>query len=196
MASADGAPRRRLPRAGRPAPRAREALLPLPRPRRLRTLPGWPRLPEARRQDAAPRLLRAVEPAAVPPRRALHRPRPVAGRVQVVPGQPGALPAQSGRVRTVRRGGVAVAGALLLASCGSGGSSSPADGSGGSASPPHSVATGPQTLEPDPPSSSDTSAGSAEHPVAAAPEVHVLQWKRVAGSTDDLVTVGEGWTLT
>jgi hypothetical protein len=24
----------------------------------------------------------------------------------------------------------------------------------------------------------------------------VLQWKRVAGSTDDLVTVGEGWTLT
>jgi hypothetical protein len=84
--------------------------------------------------------------------------------------------------------------ALALASCGDGGSSSPADdGSGGSASPPHIIESSPETLEP---TQSAGPQGSAEHPVAVEPKKAVLDWKSVAGSTDDVVTVGDGWTLT
>jgi hypothetical protein len=68
---------------------------------------------------------------------------------------------------------VAAAGAvtLVLAGCGTGGSSSGPSGR-----------TGP--------------VGSPEHPVAATPRQDLLAWTSVPGPTADLVTVGDGWTLT
>jgi hypothetical protein len=97
-------------------------------------------------------------------------------------------------VRSVRRAVAAGAVALALSACGSSGSSSPEDtGSGGSASPPHVVDSSPQTLEPTPSTSQE---GSAEHPVAAEPTTALLDWQRVKGSTEALVTTGDGWTLT
>jgi hypothetical protein len=88
----------------------------------------------------------------------------------------------------------AVAASLVLTSCGTGGSSPPADdGSGGSASPPHVVESSPETLEP---TQSASPQGSAEHPATAEPTRALLDWKTVRGSTEDLVTVGDGWTLT
>jgi hypothetical protein len=61
-------------------------------------------------------------------------------------------------------------------------------------SPPHTVDTSPVTLDPSP-SSNDT-IGSAEHPAAAKVTDDLLAWKPVPGPTKDLVTVGDGWTLT
>jgi hypothetical protein len=62
--------------------------------------------------------------------------------------------------------------------------------------PPHTVETSPESLAP---STSDRTAASAlgtpDHPVAADATTELLHWKRVPGSTDDLVTVGDGWTL-
>jgi hypothetical protein len=95
--------------------------------------------------------------------------------------------------RSTARGLVAVAAALVLAACGNSGSSAPADdGSGDSASPPHTIASSPET----PASTQTTTQGSAEHPFAVEPEQAELDWKSVTGSTEDLVTVGGGWTLT
>ena len=48
------------------------------------------------------RVLRAVEPAALRPLRAVHRPGPVARCVPQLPGQPGALPAQHRRLMRAR----------------------------------------------------------------------------------------------
>jgi hypothetical protein len=96
-------------------------------------------------------------------------------------------------VRSVRRGVAAVAAALVLVSCGNGGSSPTAGDSGGSASPPHEIDSSPATPEP---TDSASAEGSAEHPTAATPTKALLDWKTVPGSTDDLVTVGDGWTLT
>ncbi len=88
----------------------------------------------------------------------------------------------------------AAAAAVVLTSCGTGSSSSPTDDrSGGSASPPHTIATSPVTLEPTP---SDSTVGSAESPVVTAAGRDLLDWKPVPGSSEDLVTVGDGWTLT
>jgi hypothetical protein len=38
--------------------------------------------------------------------------------------------------------------------------------------------------------------GSADHPEPAAPVRALLDWKNVPGPTEDLVTAGDGWTLT
>lgn len=72
---------------------------------------------------------------------------------------------------------------LLVAACGSGGSSS-AHGT-----------TSPSTAPPSTSSGSPT-AGSSGHPVAVAPRSDLLAWHAVPGSTRDLVTVGHGWRLT
>jgi hypothetical protein len=97
-------------------------------------------------------------------------------------------------LRSTARGLVAVAAATVLASCGNGGSSSSLDdGSGGSASPPHVIESSPETPVS---TQSPPAQGSAEHPAPLEPRKAVLDWKPVAGSTEDLVTVGEGWTLT
>ena len=91
--------------------------------------------------------------------------------------------------------GVALAAAVLvLASCGSGSSSTPADDpSGGSVRPPHIVESTPVTPLP---STGDSSLGSPESPTAVTAAQGLLDWRAVPGSTKDLVTVGEGWTLT
>src|SRR4051812_150732 len=202
MAAADGAAHRRLPRAGGPAPGAAPALLPVPRPRRLRSLPGRPRVSQARRENPAG-LLRALEPAALPSRRAVHRPGAVAQRLPVLSGQRGALPAQSRRLMVVRRE-VTAAVALLalslvlppvLTGCREGSSSSPSGGpSGPVATAPHTTpSSGTPTSTPSP---TDDAVGSPERPVAAAVGTTLLDWKSVPGSTENVVTVGDGWTLT
>jgi hypothetical protein len=94
-------------------------------------------------------------------------------------------------VKPVRRAVVAATAALALTSCGS--SSSSPTGDGSVASPSHTVASGSRTSEPSP---SATQLGNPEHPVAAAVGTALLHWTHVPGSTDDLVTVGEGWRLT
>ena len=97
---------------------------------------------------------------------------------------------------TVRRVVTAVAAALALSSCGSTSSSTPTSSSGGSgpvASPPHTLASGSHTVGPSP---SDRPVGSPEHPVVATLAQAPLSWKAVPGSPQDLVTVGEQWTLT
>jgi hypothetical protein len=97
-------------------------------------------------------------------------------------------------VRSVRREVTAVAAALVLASCGTGTSSSPGDAvSGPVANPPHTIATDTGSPEPTP---SESVLGSAEHPEPAAPVRALLDWKNVPGPTEDLVTAGDGWTLT
>ena len=73
VVAADDAPRGRLPGAAGAAPDPAQAVLPLPRRRRLRPLPGRPRLRQERRPADPDRLLRAVEPAALRPLRAVHR---------------------------------------------------------------------------------------------------------------------------
>jgi hypothetical protein len=97
-------------------------------------------------------------------------------------------------VSSVRRCVAAGAAALVLASCGAGGSSSPGDSgsiSGPVASPPHTIVTS----SPEP-SDEESPVGSPEHPEAAAPTEALLDWRNVPGSTEDLVTVGDDWTLT
>jgi hypothetical protein len=99
----------------------------------------------------------------------------------------------------VRRAARAGAGALVLAlaaaGCGASSSTgtpvSTGDHSGPVASPPHSSATGAPSG-----SSSPPSVGSPGHPVTVTPGAAPLQWRPVPGSTKDLVTVGDGWTLT
>jgi hypothetical protein len=96
--------------------------------------------------------------------------------------------------RTVTAVSAALAIGCALSACGGATSSSPtSDHSGPVASPPHTIASGSATTEPSP---SATSVGSPEHPVVAAVGQAPLQWKAVPGSTEDLVTVGDGWTLT
>jgi hypothetical protein len=88
----------------------------------------------------------------------------------------------------------AAATALVLASCGSGSASLPTAGSSGTdASPPHTVATGSQTVEPSP---SESALGSPDRPVPAPAVDDLLDWRPVPGSTKDVVTVGDGWVLT
>lgn len=99
---------------------------------------------------------------------------------------------------SVRRVVTACAAALalgcLVSGCGSDTSSSPTrDHSGPVASPPHTIASGSATVVPSP---SDTPTGSPEHPVAAVVGGAPLRWTAVPGPTGDLVTVGDGWTLT
>ena len=91
----------------------------------------------------------------------------------------------------------AAAAACLLTACGSGTSSTNPSGSGSSpgsgVSPPHVIDSSPET-----PITSPTAgaAGSADHPVTVEPGRNLLDWHRVPGSTKDLVTVGDRWTLT
>lgn len=96
---------------------------------------------------------------------------------------------------TVRRAvaaGAALAVTLLLGGCGTGSSSSSdGAGSGPVAGSSHTTESGSPG-----PSASTTPVGSAEHPVAAALTQAPLDWKTVPGSTQNLVTVGDGWTLT
>jgi hypothetical protein len=92
----------------------------------------------------------------------------------------------------VRRVVIAAASLLVLTACRDGSSSSANGGpSGPVASPPHTTASGSAT--PTPP---DDTVGSPARPVAAAVEQAPLDWKSVPGSTEDLATVGGGWTLT
>lgn len=93
----------------------------------------------------------------------------------------------------VRRGLTAGALALLVASCGSGTSSSPSNAVGSSATPPHVVASTTGTASP---SAGASPVGSPEHPVVVTPHAAPLSWTSVQGSAKDLVTVGDGWTLT
>jgi len=58
-------------------------------------------------------------------------------------------------------------------------------------SPPHTIVTSPETLV-----TSSPTVGSADHPAAVRPQQDLLAWHRVSGSTQDVVTVGTGWTLT
>ena len=82
---------------------------------------------------------------------------------------------------------VAVAGlACLLAACGNGSSTAPRSGSG-SVMP----ATGPSS-----PTDTRSPVGSPDHPVVLQPAHSPLDWQPVPGTTKDLVTVGNGWTLT
>ncbi len=99
---------------------------------------------------------------------------------------------------SVRRVVTASAAALTigcaLGACGSDTSSSPtSDHSGPVASPPHTIASGSATSEPSP---SATPVGSPDRPVVVTVGRAPLQWRAVPGSTEDLVTVGDGWTLT
>jgi hypothetical protein len=101
----------------------------------------------------------------------------------------------------VRRVVAAAAAACLLTACGSGSSSTaPSDSgsdspSGAVASPPHTIAPSPQTPLPSGSPSGGT-VGSADHPVAVEPEQALLDWHPVPGSTKDVVTAGDRWTLT
>jgi hypothetical protein len=84
----------------------------------------------------------------------------------------------------------AATGAAVLAGCGSG-SSSLTSGSGPDSSPPHTSVSGSATS-----SSSPGPVGSPEHPVVVTAGQAPLDWTPVPGPTKDLVTVGDGWTLT
>jgi hypothetical protein len=102
-------------------------------------------------------------------------------------------------VKPVRRAVTAVAAALVLTSCADASSSPEADSSGPHASPPHTIASTPVTpVTPVTPESSPTASplGSPDHPVAAVPASSRLTWTKVPGPTKNLVTVGDGWTLT
>ena len=94
---------------------------------------------------------------------------------------------------SVRRLVTAVAATLVLTSCGnSTSSSSPGDSqSGPVASPPHTIVSGSATTEP-----STSPVGSPRHPLVVTAGQQLLDWTAVPGSTKDLVTVGDGWTLT
>jgi hypothetical protein len=97
----------------------------------------------------------------------------------------------------VRRGAAVAAAACLLTACGSGSSSTGPSGSdsGAGASPPHVIDSSPVTVSSSPSPSGDP-VGSAAHPVAVEPTQDLLHWQPVAGSTKNLVTVGDPWTLT
>jgi hypothetical protein len=95
-------------------------------------------------------------------------------------------------VTAVRRVVAAGAAALALTSCGSGTSSNPTtEPSDPQASPPHIIASEPQSVTP---SAGET--GGPEHPVSLTASQSLLSWHPVPGPTRDLVTVGDGWTLT
>jgi hypothetical protein len=89
---------------------------------------------------------------------------------------------------------MAGAAALALASCGSDTSSVSTGGpSEPVATPPHVTASGSQTVGP---SAGESATGSPEHPVVITASQSLLPWQPVPGPTADLVTVGDGWTLT
>jgi hypothetical protein len=83
----------------------------------------------------------------------------------------------------------------VLTGCREGSSSSPSGGpSGPVATAPHTTpSSGTPTSTPSP---TDDAVGSPERPVAAAVGTTLLDWKSVPGSTENVVTVGDGWTLT
>ena len=95
----------------------------------------------------------------------------------------------------VRRVVAAAAAAGMLTACGSGSSSSTTSDSGPVASPPHTIASGPETLTTSA-SPSGSPVGSPDHPVAVEPRQALLDWHAVPGSTKDVVTAGRRWTLT
>jgi hypothetical protein len=91
---------------------------------------------------------------------------------------------------SVRRVVTAVAAAAALTACGAGGSPGSADTS-------HAGGSTPTTGQPDAPTSSSSApVGSPRHPVAVPPQEDLLSWTPVPGSTKDVVTVGDGWTMT
>lgn len=94
---------------------------------------------------------------------------------------------------SVRRVATVAAVALVLTGCGSASSSPASRRSGPVASPPHTIATGSQTVAP---TSGATPVGSPDHPVQVTAAQQPLDWHPVPGSTKDLVTIGDGWTLT
>jgi len=103
-------------------------------------------------------------------------------------------------VPALRWGVVAAAAAVcVLTACGSGSSSTSPSGSGSDSgpgvSPPHVIASSPATLSTGP-SPGGEPVGSAAHPAAIHPDQALLHWQPVAGSTKDVVTVGDPWTLT
>jgi hypothetical protein len=94
-------------------------------------------------------------------------------------------------VRRVVAASAAVTVALVLAACG-GGSSSGATSSEPVGGPPAATTTSGSPEQ----SAGATPVGSAEHPVGVDVGRAPLDWKTVPGPTQDLVTVGDGWTLT
>jgi hypothetical protein len=94
--------------------------------------------------------------------------------------------------RVVGAVGAVAAVVAVLTACGSASSSLPAASSSDRGTASSSDATAPPT----PSSSSPSPVGSSEHPVALTPATAALHWTPVPGSTKDLVTVGDGWTLT
>ncbi|HEY2878994.1 hypothetical protein [Nocardioides sp.] len=96
---------------------------------------------------------------------------------------------------SVRRLVTAVAATVVLTSCGTSTSSSSPGGSpsGPVASPPHTIASGSATIDPSP---STSPVGSPRHPLVVTARQQLLDWAAVPGSTKDLVTVGDRWTLT
>jgi hypothetical protein len=97
--------------------------------------------------------------------------------------------------RVVAAAGV-VATAIALTSCGSTTSSLPSSSSshpsGPVTPPPPLTASGTATATDPTPSP----VGSSEHPAPLTAGATPLHWTSVPGSTKDLVTVGDGWTLT
>jgi hypothetical protein len=93
-------------------------------------------------------------------------------------------------VTVVRRVLAVGAAALVVSACGSTGSSPTAAPSQRDSSAPHPFST------PSEPAISDETVGSQEHASLVTPTQQLLPWKPVPGPTDDLVTVGDGWTLT
>jgi hypothetical protein len=88
-----------------------------------------------------------------------------------------------------------VATAIALTSCGSTSSSLPSSSSSqpsGPTAPPPVSSSGTAATS----GSTPSPVGSPEHPVPLTATTSPLHWTSVAGSTKDLVTVGDGWTLT
>lgn len=95
-------------------------------------------------------------------------------------------------MKPVRRVVTAVAAASVLTACGSTSSSPSSAGEpGAGVSPTHATASTPVSAP-----SSDAPVGSASHPVALVAQRETLDWRSVPGSIKDVVTVGDGWTLT
>jgi hypothetical protein len=92
-----------------------------------------------------------------------------------------------------RTAALVVAVALAVGGCGSAGSSDAGGPTAGSSvsSPATVPSSGGGPTTPGSPSS-----GSSDHPVVLTPTTDLLDWHDVPGSTEDTVTVGDGWNLT
>jgi len=86
-------------------------------------------------------------------------------------------------VTAVRR--VVAAAGLAAALTGCGGASSSSEPTAGSSTPSSPA-----------PASSTAAPGDGDHPTKVTAADHLLTWHPVPGPTEDLVTVGDGWTLT